>query len=134
VSDLSRSRLRVVLIAMVGSLALAVGPGMTQVVFNTPGATPADPQGVLNRERGTGEEPYATREIQQRQMKRLREEHQHELFNDTDRLLQLANALKTEVDKGNDKGNKETLTADVMKRAEEIGKLAKRVSDRIKTQ
>jgi hypothetical protein len=74
------------------------------------------------------EEPYASREIQARQMKRLREEHQKEVFTDTNRLVQLATTLKQQVDKGN------VATLDVIKDADEIGKLAKKVSDRIKTQ
>ncbi len=80
--------------------------------------------------RATGDEPYATREIQQRQMKRLRQEHQQELIDDTDRLVQLATALKAEVDQGNEA----TLPMDMLKQADEINKLAKRVSERIKTQ
>jgi hypothetical protein len=114
-------------------LAVAAGLGMTPMQFGVPLPPTATSPG-LGRERGPDEEPYVTREIQQRQMRRLREEHQKELFNDTTRLLQLATALKAEVDKGNDKASKDTLTADVIKQADEIGKLAKKVSDRIKTQ
>ena len=33
-------------------------------------------------------------------MKRLREEHQKEVFSDTDRLVQLATAFKQQVEKG----------------------------------
>jgi hypothetical protein len=61
-------------------------------------------------------------------MKRLREEHQKEVFTDTNRLVQLATELKAEVDKG------AKPTPDVLKNVDEIGKLAKRVSERIKTQ
>jgi hypothetical protein len=61
-------------------------------------------------------------------MKRLREEHQKEVFSDTKRLVQLATTLKQQVDKGN------MAALDVIKDADEIGKLAKRVSERIKTQ
>ena len=68
------------------------------------------------------------REMLAKQMRRLREEHQKEVFSDTERLVQLATALKSEVDKG-DKPD-----SDVLKEVDEIGKLAKRVSDRIKTQ
>ncbi len=68
------------------------------------------------------------REMLAKQMRRLREEHQKQVFSDTERLVQLATALKSEVDKG-DKPD-----SDVLKEVDEIGKLAKRVSDRIKTQ
>ena len=74
-------------------------------------------------------EPYMTRDMQQRQLKKLREIHQREVITDTDRMVTLAAAMKDEVDKGN-----KTLNADVLKEADEISKLAKRVSDRIKTQ
>jgi hypothetical protein len=66
--------------------------------------------------------------MQARQLKRLREEHQKQVFNDTAKLLQLATDLKAEVDKRNKP------SPDVIKDVDEIGKLAKRVSDRIKTQ
>ena len=74
------------------------------------------------------EQPYVAREMQARQLKRLREEHQKEVFADTDRLVQLATALKAEVDKS------DAPTPDALKDVDEIGKLAKRVSERIKTQ
>ncbi len=76
-----------------------------------------------------GMEPYMTRDMQQRQLKKLREIHQREVITDTDRMVTLAAAMKDEVDKGT-----KTLNADVLKEADEISKLAKRVSDRIKTQ
>ncbi len=74
------------------------------------------------------EEPTVDRAMQERQMKRLREEHQKQVFTDTARLVQLATQLKAEVDQG------AKPTPDVMKNMDEIGKLAKRVSDRIKNQ
>lgn len=82
----------------------------------------------MDRGRFGEEEPYVAREMLAKQMRRLREEHQKQVFSDTDRLVQLATALKSEVDKG-DKPD-----SDVLKEVDEIGKLAKRVSDRIKTQ
>ncbi len=66
--------------------------------------------------------------MQARQLKRLREEHQKQVFSDTDRLVQLATALKAEVNKS------DAPTPDALKDVDEIGKLAKRVSERIKTQ
>jgi hypothetical protein len=86
---------------------------------NTPG---------LERSRTPDEQPFATRELQERQFKRLREEHQKQMFSDTATLLRLANQLKVEVDKSDQPG------PDALKNVEEIGRLAKRVSERIKTQ
>ena len=99
--------------------------GIAVAQFNTP-------QGQLqapDRGRGPEEPPFVAREMQERQLKRLREEHQKQVFNDTDRLVQLATALKAEVEKRD-----KAVTPDAVKDVDEIGKLAKRVSERIKTQ
>jgi hypothetical protein len=53
---------------------------------------------------------------------------QQQLVKDTDKLLALATELKTDVDKT----NKNVLSIDVIKKAEEIEKLAKNVKDRMK--
>ncbi len=114
-----------------GIVALAIGLAVvaTRAQFNggNAAANAARP-GDMERMHLPDEEPYATREIQARQMKRLREEHQKEVFSDTNRLVQLATSLKEQVDKG------KAATVDVIKETDEIGKLAKRVSERIKTQ
>jgi hypothetical protein len=126
---LSRTRLRVVMVMLAGALLAAPALSRAQVQFPAP-VTPADPQGGFGHEHATGDEPYATHEIQQRQLKRLRQEHQQELIDDTDRLVKLATVLKEEVDKGNEA----TAPTDVLKQTDEISKLAKKVSDRIKNQ
>ena len=84
--------------------------------------------GDMERMHNPEEEPYAVRDMQAKQLRRLREEHQKEVFSDTNRLVQLATSLKTQVEKGN------MAALDVIKDADEIGKLAKKVSERIKTQ
>lgn len=53
---------------------------------------------------------------------------QQQLVSDTAKLLELANELKTEVDKS----DKNTLSLAVVKKAEEIEKLAKSVRDRMR--
>ena len=67
-------------------------------------------------------------ELIARQLKRQREEHQKQVYSDTTRLLQLATDLKAQVD------HNEKPTPGALKDVDEIGKLAKRVSERIKTQ
>jgi len=134
VSDLSRTRLGAVAVILGGALVVAPHVGMAWAQFNAP-VNPQLPQasgqlGNNDRTRLPDDEPYGNHEIQERQFKRLRQEHQQELIDDTARLLQLATALKAEVDKG----NQPTLPTDVLKQADEISKLAKRVSERIKTQ
>jgi hypothetical protein len=121
-----------VIVVLVGVLAVAAYPRMAHAQ-NIPITTTLPQVGPIgNASRGIPEnEPYANREIQERQLKRLRLEHQHELMDDTARLLSLATALKAEVDKGT---QPTTLPTDALKQADEISKLAKRVSERIKTQ
>lgn len=55
-------------------------------------------------------------------------ERQADLKRDTDKLLKLANELKEYVDKTNEG----TLSVDVVKKAEEIEKLAHSVKDKMK--
>jgi glucose/arabinose dehydrogenase len=55
-------------------------------------------------------------------------ERQEQLTADTKKLLELAQQLKAEVDKS----NKDQLSLDVVKKAEEIEKLAKSVKDKMK--
>jgi hypothetical protein len=78
---------------------------------------------------GDGDDtPFGTREMQARQLKRLRAEHQKQVVADSARLLQLVTALKAETDKG------VTASPGELKDVEEIAKLAKRLSERIKNQ
>jgi hypothetical protein len=107
------------------SLSLAAG----QYTFpNNPAAADGQIQ-QLDHPRVPDEQPYVAREMQARQLKKLREEHQKEVISDTTRLVQLATALKTAVDKRD-----KAVTSDALKNVDEIAKLAKRVSERIKTQ
>ena len=120
---------RVALVVLVGGIAVAAGLGRSAAQFNGPVSPDVNSQMRQPSPSHSGdEEPYVTREMQARQLKRLREEHQKQVFNDTAKLLQLATNLKAEVDKGSKP------SSDVIKDVDEIGKLAKRVSDRIKTQ
>jgi hypothetical protein len=113
----------------VGALGVAADLGGARAQYPI---TTQVPQTPINADRRLPEDqPYATREIQERQMKRLRLEHQQQLIDDTARLVSLATALKAEVDKGT---QPTTLPTDALKQADEITKLAKRVSERIKTQ
>ena len=60
--------------------------------------------------------------------KALNKQRQANLQKDTDRLLKLATELKECVDKSNE----HTLSLDVIKKADEIEKLAKSVKDKMK--
>lgn len=62
------------------------------------------------------------------QAQRRNEQRQQDLVKDTDKLLTLAQQLKDEVGKS----NKNELSLSVVKKAEEIEKLAKSVKDKMK--
>ena len=67
-------------------------------------------------------------QMEKRQAREANKQRQTELKRDTDRLLQLATELKLEVDKSNEN----TLSLNVLKRAEEIEKLAHSVRQKMK--
>jgi hypothetical protein len=115
--------------ALLGGLAVTAGLGIAAAQFNASTPTTNGQIQQLDRAHGVDEVPFQAREMQEKQLKRLREEHQKEVFSDTDRLVQLATALKTAVEKRD-----KAATPDAVKDVDEIGKLAKRVSERIKMQ
>jgi len=80
-----------------------------------PGTDPANPDPI---------NPH--REEQQAQLRNS--DRQKRLVADTDKLLELATDLKQQVDKT----NKDTLSVDVIKKADEIEKLAHSVKERMK--
>jgi hypothetical protein len=124
----------------VGSIALSAALALALLLFAasreiaagqlTPISTPQtlSPGDPLDRAHVPDDQPYVPRELQARQLKRLREEHQKQVFSDAARLVQLATALKLQVQKS------DKVTVDAIKDVDEIGKLAKRLSDRIKSQ
>ncbi|MGC2108818.1 MAG: hypothetical protein WA655_04830 [Candidatus Korobacteraceae bacterium] len=69
-------------------------------------------------------------EAQQRKemLKKRNVERQQELKKDTEKLLELATELKQSVDKSNEN----TLSLDVIKKADQIEKLAKSIKDKMK--
>ena len=123
---------RVGLVTVVGSMAVADSLGMTPIQFGAgaPDAPSVETLGQFGRHPRDDEQSIMTREMQRNQAKRLREQRQQQLLSDTAKLLQLATDLKAEVD------NREPDPSPVavFKEADEIGKLAKRVSDKIKAQ
>ena len=67
-------------------------------------------------------------DLAERQAKLMNNSRQKQLILDTQRLLTLANELKTAVDKS----NKDTLSLDVIRKADEIEKLAHSVKEKMK--
>jgi hypothetical protein len=113
-----------VLMTTVGSLRMNGGqfqppPGQAGRI---PGQNPKT--GVLDPE-----EPDPMAPHRDQQQARLRnEDRQKRLVADTDKLLTLATNLKEQVDKS----TKDTLSVDVIKKADEIEKLAHSVKERMK--
>jgi hypothetical protein len=68
--------------------------------------------------------------IRHEREKAMNQKRQGDLKRDTDKLLQLATELKENVDKTNEN----ILSLDVIKKAEEIEKLAKSIRDKMKAQ
>jgi hypothetical protein len=84
---------------------------------------PQDPQFGSEREKDPTEE-----KMEHQREKALNKQRQVALQKDTDHLLELATQLKEYVDKSNE----HTLSLDVVKKADEIEKLAKSVKDKMK--
>ncbi len=84
----------------------------------------SDPQFGQRRNQ---EEPPDTR-LERERLKAWNKERFNDLKKDTDKLLQLATELKESVDKA----NKDTLSLEVVRKTEEVEKLAKKVRDKMK--
>ena len=117
-----------IFIVMAGMVPLAAGQRITQLPITGPDNQVLPIDRGLDRGRPEEDIPWGNRELQARQLRRMREEHQKQVFADTARLLQLATTLKEEADKGSKPSPGE------LKEVDEIAKLAKRLSERIKTQ
>ena len=92
---------------------------------------PSTPQARIPDASGhsVGDQPdEAQRELQARQQKRRNEARQQDIVKDTGKLLALATELKSEVDKT----NKDVLSLDVIKKADQIEKLSKSIKERMK--
>lgn len=73
-------------------------------------------------------EDVARERMEKEMEKRANQERQAQLKRDSDRLFKLATELKDSVDKS----NQNTLSVDVIKKAEEIEKLAHSVKEKMK--
>jgi hypothetical protein len=95
-----------------------------------PSMSPGEPQGRANpgNAHGAPEPDAISHGIEERMAVRRNSERQKMLVADTDRLLALAQQLKADVDKT----DKDVLSIDVVKRAEQIEKLAKSVKEKMR--
>lgn len=85
----------------------------------------ADPQFGRRRNQSSPDD----RQLERERLKAMNKDRQRELKEDTDKLLELATELKQYVDKTNEN----ILSVDVIKKADEIEKLAKSVREKMKT-
>jgi hypothetical protein len=114
-------------VAVVGMIFLTTSPGqMTQQLQQLPGQSSIPPPPGRRSTAPDGDSFPPRMEEQQTQARN--NERQKRLVADTAKLLQLATDLKEQVDKT----NKDTLSVDVIKKAEEIEKLAHSVKERMK--
>lgn len=116
---------------LVGVVASPVlGQSMSAGQFpQNPGQNPGQFPPVGPNHPGLGRAPDAQmRRIMEEQAKKRNIERQKKLVEDTDKLLLLATQLKA----GVDKSTKDTLSVEVIRKADEIEKLAKSVKQRMK--
>lgn len=109
-----------ILLAAVAASGQVGGPGV-------PGMPPSTTPPVAYPHPGSQVDPGLAR-IMHRQALARNTQRQKDLVNDTDKLLKLAQQLKAAVDKS----NKDTLSIDVIKKADQIQKLAKSISSKMK--
>jgi type VI protein secretion system component VasF len=94
-------------------------------------STPVFQRGTQGRPPGAAPPPTpAEIEIQKRMAKERNQERFAQLKKDTDHLLELATQLKKSVDEAND----QTLSLEVIRKAEQIEKLAKQVRQKMVAQ
>ena len=88
---------------------------------------PAPEPGALQRERA---EPQSQveKEMMDRQLREANKKRQQDIRNDTDKLFLLAGELKAAVDKSNEN----LLSLEVVRKADEVEKLAKRVKEKMR--
>lgn len=122
--------MRLLRLAMFG-LAFLAGVSGTYSPAQLAQPFPSQQQPAPARPGGEGLPPMGpsiSPEIQAQQARTRNSDRQKQLVNDTDKLLVLATQLKQDVDKT----NKDVLSVDVIKKADEIEKLAHSVKERMK--
>ena len=122
------SRQRMLCVKWIAVLLLTTGgtAGRSLQIFQTqrqPNGDSSRPNGAPAR----NEDPFAGK-VAEQQARSRNTDRQKKLVSDTDKLLSLATELKQEVDKT----DKNTLSVDVVKKADEIERLAHSVKEKMK--
>jgi hypothetical protein len=125
-----RSLLPLFLALVLGAAALPAGQQSGRAkdppVAEVSAAEP-DPQGRRNPFPREEDDPIR-KDMEKRRQKALNKERHAELKRDTEKLLALATELKTEVDKADEN----MLSLEVLKKTEQIEKLAKSVREKMR--
>jgi hypothetical protein len=79
-------------------------------------------------DRRAQEESQSEKEMLDRQAREANKKRQEDIRNDTEKLFQLASELKAAVDKSNE----HLLSLEVVRKADEVERLAKRVKDKMR--
>lgn len=109
-------------------LALIVGCLLTLAIAPARAQNPRFPPMPEPQTQPTSPEDQAKTKLERDMAKKANQERQAALKRDTEKLLKLATELKEYVDKSNEN----VLSFDVVKKAEEIEKLAHSVKDKMK--
>jgi hypothetical protein len=118
---------RILLLSLLMTASVAQQGGNTG---GSRGARPGPPTTIPDVTMGAPDDRPGTFDatMENQRAKMRNEDRQKRLVEDTHKLLTLANQLKEEVDKS----SKDTMSITVIKKAEEIEKLAKSVKERMK--
>ena len=115
-------------LAGIALLGLAAGTGGTQNTGPLPSTIPSASQSGNPLDRGRDREMSPFGNPAEKQAKQRNDDRQRRLVSDTERLLALATSLHEDVAKT----DKNVLSLDVVRRADEIEKLARSVKERMK--
>jgi uncharacterized membrane protein YhiD involved in acid resistance len=108
-------------------LALVFALAVAQQTPQLPRQVPTTPGQAASQGDENDNDSMARRTLELQAMRR-NSQRQQDIVNDTNKLLDLAQQLKAEVDKS----SKDQLSISVVKKAEEIEKLAKSVKEKMK--
>jgi hypothetical protein len=112
---------------MVAMFLMVAGVGVSHAQFGAQQTVPHTPNVPPGMDKN-GDDTTPPASVLERQELARQTDRQKRLISDTDKLLELATQLKADVNKT----NKDTLSIEVIKKAEEIEKLAHSVKERMK--
>lgn len=111
-----------------GSSGYGSGQGGTSGGYGTGQSSSSDGIGRLSSALGIDDAPQTPQSLEMQQARARNAERQKQLVADTQKLVALANQLQDEVSRS----NKDMLSLDVVRKADEIDKLARTVRDRMR--